>query len=178
MKKYLTIQEADTLFEKYYDGATTGSEEELLQEFLQQEGLPERFEAERALFGYYAQEKEALQEVRFEPALPMLNDGLASKEKIPPRNLWLQLNPVLKWSFAAAVLLFGVFLIDNRIQAHNSDVAYINGIRCTDSHQITALAKASINQIDLGSDEVSGTVDNMNDDNLVESQLQQFPELK
>jgi len=178
MKKYLTIPEADALIEKYYDGATTGAEEVLLQEFLQQEGLPERFEVERALFGYFTHEKEAFQEVRFEPESPMLNDGLSEKDKIPPQNFWFRLNPVLKWSLAAAVLLFGVFILDNRIQAQKSDVAYIDGIRCTDSKQVTALARASISQIDLGSDEVAGTVDKMNDDNLVESQLQQFPELK
>jgi len=181
MKKLLTIQEADVLFEKYYDGETTGAEEELLQEFLKQEGLPERFEAERALFGYFAQEKHigtTSQEVRFEISTPKLSDELDGKVKIPPRNLWLRLNPVLKWSFAAAVLLFGVFILDNRIQAQNRNVAYIDGIRCTNSKEVTALALASIEQIDLGTDEVAGTVDKINDKNLVESQLQQFPELK
>ena len=170
MKNYLTIEEADRLFEKYYDGETTSTEQELLQDFLQQEDLPARFEAERALFDYYAKERLRLapsQEVLFESETP----------KIPPRNLWFRLNPILKWSFAAAVLLFGVFLLDNRIQAQNSDVAYIDGIRCTDNKKVTALAIASIEQIDLGSDEVEGTVDKMNDTNLVESQLQQFQEL-
>jgi hypothetical protein len=181
MKKYISIEEADALFEKYYDGVTTGAEEKLLQEFLQQEGLPERFWAERALFGYFEEERQlgtTFQEVRLEIEAPDLSDGSENKTKLPPQNFWLRLNPVLKWSFAAAVLLFGVFILDNRIQAQNSDVAYIDGIRCTNSNQVTALALASINQIDLGSDEVSGTVDNMNDVNLVESSLQQFPELK
>ncbi len=163
MKKQLTIEEAVLLFEKYYDGETTNAEQELLQDFLKQEDLPVRFEAERALFGYFAEEKVQLS---------------TSQEKIPPRNLWLRLNPVLKWSFAAAVLLFGVFILDNRIQAQNNDIAYIDGIRCTDNKKVTALAIASIEQIDLGLDEVAGTVDKMNDKDLVESQLQQFPELK
>lgn len=154
MKKYLTIPEADQLFEKYYEGETSGAEEELLQAFLEQDNLPERFDAERALFGYFAQEKK------------------------PKRNLWLRLNPVLKWTVAAAVLVTGVFLIDQRLQTQSNDLAYVNGVRCTDAKQVTALALASIDQLDLGSDEVAGTVDKMNDADLVESQLQAFPELK
>lgn len=181
MKKYITIEEADALFEKYYEGETTRAEQELLQDFLQQEDLPARFEAERALFGYFAEEKARLspsQEERYDFDSTLQTDDLTVKEKIPPRNLWLRLNPVLKWSFAAAVLLFGVFILDNRIQAQKSDVAYIDGIRCTDNKKVTALAIASIEQIDLGLDEVAGSVDKMNDKDLVESQLQQFPELK
>jgi len=154
MKKYLTIEEVDALFKKYYNGETSVAEEELLQDFLKQEGLPERFDAERALFGYFAQ------------------------EKIPPQTIWLRLNPFLKWSIAAAVLISGALILDNRVQAQNCNVAYIDGIRCTNSKEVTELAIASIQQIDLGADEVAGTVDKMNDNNLVESQLQQFPELK
>jgi len=171
MKNYLTIEEADALFQKYYDGETTSAEQELLLNFLRQRDLPARFEAERALFGYFAEEKKLLnpsEEVRF----------TIEKDKLPPQNFWLRLNPVLKWSFAAAVLIFGVFILDNRIQAQHSDVAYIDGIRCTDNKEVTALAIASIEQIDLGSDEVAGIVNKMSDKNLVESQLQQFPELK
>ncbi len=161
MKKYLTIKEADALFEKYYEGETNSSEQKLLQDFLLQEDLPERFETERALFSYFAKEKSQLK-----PTV------------IQTPNLWLRMNPMLKWSLAAAVLIAGVFILDNRIQAQNRDVAYVDGIRCTDSKKVTALAIASIDQMDLGSDEVAGTVDKMNDKNLVESQLQLFPELK
>lgn len=167
MKKYVTIDEADILIEKYYDGETTGAEQERLQEFLQQENLPERFITERALFGYIAVEK----------TKRSASMDLHLKET-PPKMNWLRMNPILKWSFAAAVLLFGVFVIDNLIQVQNSDVAYIDGIRCTDSKEVTALALASIEQIDLGVDEVAGTVDKMNDKNLVEDQLQQFLELQ
>jgi len=161
IKNNLTIEQADALLEKYYDGETSGAEEVLLQDFLRQEDLPARFEPERALFGYFAEEK---------------SSQIISV--IPKPNLWLRLNPIMKWSFAAAVLIFGVFILGNRIQAQNRNVAYIDGVRCTNSKEVTALALASIDQIDLGSDEVAGTVDKMNDKNMVESQLQQFPELK
>ena len=161
IKNYLTIEEADHLIEKYYDGETSGTEEVLLQDFLRQEDLPARFEPERALFGYIAEEK-----------------SRRTHLVLPTQNLRLRLNPIVKWSFAAAILIFGVFILGNRIQAQNRNIAYIDGIRCTNSKEVTALALASIDQINLGTDEVAGTVDKMNDKNMVESQLQQFPELK
>lgn len=161
MKRNITIQEADALLEKYYDGATTGAEEALLREFLQQEQLPERFEAERALFGYFAAEK----------AKPT-----TVEQVLPPKVPLFRLNPILKWSVAAAILLFGVFVLENRLQAQNRNVAYVNGVRCTDSETVKALAIASIQDVDLGADEIAGTVGEMNDANMVESQLQQFPE--
>lgn len=161
MKKYLTIKEAETLLEKYYDGETTNDEQKLLQDFLMQVNLPERFTTERALFGYFANEKQQL-----------------TSTVAVPSNFWLRLNPMLRWTLAAAILIGGVFILDNRIQAQNRNVAYVDGIRCTDSKKVTALAIESIHQIDLGVDEVAGTVDKMNDKNLIESQLQLFPELK
>lgn len=181
MKKYLTIDQADTLFEKYYDGETTGAEQELLQEFLQQENLPERFIAERALFGYLAVEKSKLSssmDLHLDIDAPAQTDSYDSKEERPPKLNWIRLKPVLKWSFAAAVLLFGVFTLDNLIQAQSNDVAYIDGRRCTDSKEVTALALASIEHMDLDADEVAGTVGKMNDKNLVEHQLQQLLEFQ
>lgn len=179
MKKYLSIEEADALLEKYYDGTTTGAEETQLREFLQQEALPERFEAERALFGYFAAEKAKpvrSETMGFEPNDTRLTDDQADPRKLPPQTALFRLNPILKWSLAAAVVLFGVFILENRMQAQNRNVAYVNGVRCTDSKAVKALAIASIQDIDLGTDEVAGTVDEMNDANMVESQLQQFPE--
>lgn len=181
MKKYLTINEADALFEKYYNGETTGAEQEMLQDFLQQENLPERFIAERALFGYLAIEKSKLSssmDLHLDIDAPAQTDSYDSKVETPPKLNWFRLNPFLKWSFAAAVLLFGVFTFDNLIQAQNSDVAYIDGRLCTDSKEIKALALSSIEQMDLDADEVAGTVDKMNDKNLVELQLQQFLEFQ
>ena len=46
LKKTITAQEADTLINKYYDGATTNTEEERLRRFLRQDGLPSKYRAE------------------------------------------------------------------------------------------------------------------------------------
>ena len=56
LKKTITAQEADALINKYYDGATTNTEEERLRRFLRQEGLPSKYRAEQAIFGYFEQQ--------------------------------------------------------------------------------------------------------------------------
>lgn len=181
MKKNLTIEEADALFEKYYNGETIGMEEVLLHDFLQQKDLPERFEAERALFGYFEVEKQQLtvsDDEKFVIETAQLSDEQDIKQIAPSRNLWLRLNPVLKWSLAAAVLFSAVLIFDNLIQKQNSNIAYVNGILCTDSREVATLAIASIDQLDLESDEVAGAVDKINDNDMVESQLQQFVEVQ
>lgn len=56
LKKTITAQEADALINKYYDGTTTNTEEERLRRFLRQEGLPYKYRAEQAIFGYFEQQ--------------------------------------------------------------------------------------------------------------------------
>jgi len=56
LKKMITAQEADALINKYYDGTTTNTEEERLRRFLRQEGLPSKYRAEQAIFGYFEQQ--------------------------------------------------------------------------------------------------------------------------
>jgi hypothetical protein len=178
MKQYITIEQADTLVEKYYEGLTTTDEEALLQEFLEQEDLPSRFDAERAMFGYFSTEK-----MRLVPLIAAFEDrsteaeatNPSDLEKKPPRSIMLRMTPLLKGSFAAAVALFGVFIVEHQLMASSSNYAYINGIRYTDNKTIKSLAIASIEDMDLKSDEVEKTLDKMNDKNLVESQLENFP---
>ena len=45
----ISAAEADALLEKYYEGFTSAEEERLLHLFLSQPGLPERYEADRAM---------------------------------------------------------------------------------------------------------------------------------
>ena len=56
LKKTITAQEADALINKYYEGTTTNTEEERLRRFLRQEGLPSKYRAEQAIFGYFEQQ--------------------------------------------------------------------------------------------------------------------------
>jgi hypothetical protein len=156
MKKKLTPYEADELFEKYYEGETSVDEEKRLHAFLQQKKLPARFDSEKALFGYFDRAKSKKAKTAF----------------LPKRQL------VLRWSLAAAALIGAVLVFEHRLSADRNHLAFIDGIACTDSQRVKALALASIEELSLGSDEVSGTMESLTDVNLVESQLQLFPEIK
>lgn len=59
MSRIISIQEAEVLLEKYYDGLTGKEEERLLHDFLAREDVPERFHAEKAMFGYFDKQKKA-----------------------------------------------------------------------------------------------------------------------
>ena len=51
-KHILTNEQADLLIERYYEGLTTGQEENQLRAFLSRTDLPEIYRAEQAMFGY------------------------------------------------------------------------------------------------------------------------------
>lgn len=57
MSRIISIQEAEVLLEKYYDGLTGKEEERLLHDFLAREDVPARFHAEKAMFGYFDSQK-------------------------------------------------------------------------------------------------------------------------
>ncbi len=47
-------EELNRLLEKYYSGGSTADEEEVLRSFFNGADIPEGFEAEKAIFGYYS----------------------------------------------------------------------------------------------------------------------------
>lgn len=53
----ISLQEAEKLIERYYEGETSVAEENLLCEYLSGKNVPARFEAEKAILGYFASEK-------------------------------------------------------------------------------------------------------------------------
>lgn len=59
MSRIISIQEAEVLLGKYYDGLTSKEEERLLHDFLAREDIPERFHAEKAMFGYFDKQKKS-----------------------------------------------------------------------------------------------------------------------
>lgn len=59
MSRILSIQEAEVLLGKYYDGLTGKEEEQLLHDFLAREDVPSRFHAEKAMFGYFDKQKKS-----------------------------------------------------------------------------------------------------------------------
>ena len=167
MKKQLTIQQADQLIEAYYEGSTTTFQELLLRDFLAQEDLPKRFDAERAIFGYFVREKYSNSE--------NYHETIEFVEK--PKGLHLKMIPALKWTLAAAVVLSAVLLLPKTLNTNNVNVAYVNGVRLTDKEAIKSLALASIQNMELDKDEVETSLQVLNESNLIEMQLENFPSL-
>ena len=59
-RNIITVDEAEKLIEKYYEGETTVAEENQLRTFLAQSNIHSQFEAEKAIFGYYESKKEII----------------------------------------------------------------------------------------------------------------------
>ncbi|HKM11721.1 MAG TPA: hypothetical protein PL115_00625 [Bacteroidales bacterium] len=153
-RNIISLQEAEKLIEKYYEGETTVAEEHLLRKYLSGKNVPAQFEAEKAIFGYFAGEKEK-QNVRITPN-------------------------TLKWvvsiaSAAAAVVLFlGIFL---NTQYSTTSYAYVDGKKVTDKNEIRALAQITLENI-AGTDEVENGLKNIESGQTIEGQLNVFKELE
>jgi hypothetical protein len=178
MKLSQNIEKADLLLEKYYEGTSTKAEELWLQDFLQQNHLPERFEADCAFFGYVRTER--IQKVTA-PVSPIQieenwNNKTVEPLRKPPRGLRFPLNPYLKAGLVAASLLAAVFIPGYLIQAKNQNVAYVNGVKLTDEKDLRNLALNSI--LNLKNDDVETSVNALNEDDILESQLAHFPAIE
>jgi len=147
MKYKLSYAEADRLIEKYYDGLTTGAEEKQLQLFLMRSGLPEKYQAEQAIFGYFDHTKERKQ---------------------------FRMNSYMRWAAVAAVMLLVVAGPQLFVAAHPTDYAYIDGRKVSDIREIKSQALASLGDISSSKDEVQESLKNINDTKLIEQQLDVF----
>jgi 3-oxoacyl-(acyl-carrier-protein) synthase len=147
MKYKLSYAEADRLIEKYYDGLTTGAEEKQLQLFLMRSDLPEKYQAEQAIFGYFDQKKE---------------------------RKHIRVTPYMRWAAVAAVALLVVAGPQLFVTAHTSNYAYIDGKKVSDIQEVRSHALASLGDISSSKDEVQESLKNINDTKLIEQQLDAF----
>ena len=146
----ITVDEAEKLMEKYYEGSTTVAEENQLRTFLAQSKVPPQFEAEKAIFGYYESNKDR-------------------------KNFRLQ--PYLRWA-AAAVITAGVIIPVSIFQASGkTNYAYINGVKTTNTQEIISLAHTTINFVS-DNNEVEDGLDNLKNDETIKNQLDAFSEIE
>ena len=146
----ITVDEAEKLMEKYYEGSTTVAEENQLRTFLAQSNVPPQFEAEKTIFGYYESKKDR-------------------------KNFRLQ--PYLRWA-AAAVITAGVIIPVSIFQASGkTSYAYINGVRITNTQEIISLAQTTINYVS-DNNEVEDGLDNLKNDETIKNQLDAFSEIE
>lgn len=148
MSEKTTIQEAELLLEKYYEGKTTNAEEKRLCDFLSQKNIPEQFEADRALLGYFAGKKQK------------------------PKSIVI---PFMKWASIAAVFIGILFFIKTGIKENTESYAYINGEKITNTQAVKEQALASLENIADSPDEVENSIRNLNNKDLIQAQLQLFP---
>ena len=149
-RNIITVDEAEKLMEKYYEGNTTVAEENQLRTFLAQSKVPPQFEAEKAIFGYYESKKDR-------------------------KNFRLQ--PYLRWA-AAAVIAAGVIIPVSIFQASGkTNYAYINGVKITDTQEIISLAQTTINYVS-DNNEVEDGLDNLKNDETIKNQLDAFSEIE
>ena len=149
-RNIITVDEAEKLMEKYYEGSTTVAEENQLRTFLAQSNVPPQFEAEKTIFGYYESKK-------------------ARKH--------LRLQTYLRWA-AAAVFAAGVIIPVSIFQVSGkTNYAYINGVKITDTQEIISLAHSTINYVS-DNNEVEDGLDNLKNDETIKSQLDAFSEIE
>ena len=149
-RNIITVDEAEKLMEKYYEGSTTVAEENQLRTFLAQSNVPPQFEAEKTIFGYYESKKDR-------------------------KNFRLQ--PYLRWA-AAAVITAGVIISVSIFQASGkTNYAYINGVKITDTQEIISLAHSTINYVS-DNNEVEDGLDNLKNDETIKNQLDAFSEIE
>ena len=149
--KIISTKEADALLEKYYEGFTSAEEERQLHLFLSQADLPERYDADRAMMGYFAGEKSS------------------SKPKQKPVII-----PMIRWASVAAALLGGVFLVKSLMIEKPQCYAYVDGVKVTDVTAVKAEAMQSISDIASGPDEVAQTTKQFQTEQIVKDQLSVF----
>ena len=147
-KKHISgISQMDELMEKYYDGLTTVEEEQMLHQFLMKRDLPERFRADKEIFGYFDTKKH-------KPSLRIL--------------------PVIRWGAVAAVVFSVVFSLHVMTNKHNSNYACIDGQKTTDILKIKSSAMASLSDISGDVNEVDEGFKDVNNQDLMLQQLNVF----
>lgn len=146
-RNIISLQEAEKLIEKYYEGETSVSEENLLCEYFSGKNVPAKFEAEKAIFGYFANEKE---------------------------KKFVKLRPyALKWvSSIAAVAAIFLSILFNLPSA--TSYAYVDGKKITNKKEIIVLAQTTVGNLVSEMDDVEKGLENIQFGQEIESQLDVF----
>ena len=144
----LSLQEAEKLIEKYYEGKTSVAEEKVLRAYLSGKNVPPQFEAEKAILGYFASEKKK-----------------KTTHLVPNALKWVA-------SAAAVAAIFLGILFTHQPSA--TSYAYVNGKKITDKDEIFALAQTTVGNLMSETDEVEEGLENIQSNQTIESQLDIF----
>lgn len=148
-KNHLSPKKAGELLEKYYEGGTSVSEEQLLYVFLSQKNIPESFETDRDILLYFA-----------------------NRRKKTTHRVHHSL--FFRFTVAAAALL-GVALLLKTLPVHNApNYAYIDGRKYSDFAILRQQALFSIQTFESTPDEVETVANEMDDEALMDKQFEVF----
>lgn len=145
--KIINFSEADRLIEKYYDGLSTVEEERKLQQFLAQAKLPEKYKAEKAMFGYL---------------------------KPVPTKAKMIFPVYLRQAAMVALVLTAAFTIQTFVYAGGSGYAIVNGKKITNTTEIKKIAMKSLREISSTNNEVEQGLKSINNSEIVQQQLEVF----
>ena len=143
----ITFEQADKLIEKYYDGYTTVEEEKLLQDFLTQTNLSAKYKPEQAIFGYFE-----------------------TKKQKPAFNI----RPYIRWTGAAVAILVLAVGIQTFAWKNSASYAYVDGVKITNKNEIKTQALASLSNVSADNNEVEQSIENLNDNGIMQQQLDVF----
>lgn len=146
-KHKITFEQADKLIERYYDGFTTVEEEKLLHRFLSQVNLPAKYKTEQAIFGYFETQMQK----------PVFS-----------------VRPYIQWAGAAAAVLVFAVGIQTFMHRDTINYAYVNGVRITNKNEIKTQALASLYNVSAENNEVEQSIENLNDNGIIQQQLDVF----
>jgi hypothetical protein len=109
----MNTEELNRLLEKYYSGTSTKDEEEILRTFFSQDNIPDSYEAEKAMFGYFTEK------AGFIEASANLEERIIEKidrEEKQSKRTFLTPSAISYMSIAAGILiLIGLwFFSENR----------------------------------------------------------------
>lgn len=143
----VTEEDIDRLLERYYEGLTSVKEETLLQAWFSQPDVPTRFDADKAMFGYFARQK----------------NRPAKKANVLRFAAWS--------SVAAAVLAF-LLMTSNGINRENNDYVFIQGKKYTNLTLAKKEAQTILSLLSEQQDEVSKSSSLLNEgDKVIQEQL-------
>lgn len=145
-KNAVTEKEIDRLLELYYEGLTTASDESLLRAWLSQPDIPSRFDADKALFGYFAGQKKT-----------MVNKGTVLR--------------MTTWFSVAAAILFLLLLTEKPFIDNGDNYVYIQGKKYTSLVLVKEKAHSTLSMLSDSQDEVSKSAALLNGENILQEQL-------
>jgi len=147
IKHKTDFSKLDRLIERYYEGMTTADEEKQIHNYLTLPDLPNRFEVEKQIFGYFDQKK---------------------------KKYHAGIVPYFRWASVAAAVVIVVFSLQVYMNTNRSNYACIDGKKIYDVHQIKSQALESLIDVSPKTNEVEEGFNNLNDHDVIKQQLDVF----